>query len=90
MSINQAYINFLIFIFDFDPQIFNGMQIYDCIFGSNENLFLDLSKAFDHNISLRKICNRFGIRGKPHDLISSYLTDRYQYVKALNYPPGLI
>ena len=51
-------------------------------------LFLDLSKAFDtvyHILSiLRKIYNKFVIRGKPHDLISTYLTDRYQYAKDLN------
>ena len=37
----------------------------------------------DHNL-LRNIYNRFGIRGKPHVLMSSYLAHRYHYVKVFN------
>ena len=45
-------------------------------------LFLDLSKAFDtvdHHILLDKLYRNFGIRGKPLDLLTSYLKNRYQY-----------
>ena len=45
-------------------------------------IFIDFSKAFDtvnHTILLRKLDN-YGIRGNVHKLLSSYLSDRYQYV----------
>ena len=45
-------------------------------------LFLDLSKAFDtvdHDILLDKLYRNFEIRGKPLDLLTSYLKNRYQY-----------
>ena len=67
--------------------------IYDNLIKNIDNnlytccIFLDLSKAFDtvdHKILLSKLHSNFGIRGKPLDLIESYLNDRYQYVNVLN------
>ena len=49
-------------------------------------IFIDLSKAFDtidHATLLRKLYH-YGIRRNVQKLISSYLTNRYQYVKINN------
>ena len=49
-------------------------------------MFIDLSKVFDtidHKILLQKLYN-YGIRGNAHNLMLSYLTNRYQYVKIGN------
>ena len=45
-------------------------------------LFIDFSKAFDtikHDILLKKL-EHYGIRGPAIDLLTDYLSDRYQYV----------
>ena len=49
-------------------------------------IFIDFSKAFDtidHEILLNKLMN-YGVRGKTHSLISSYLSNRTQYVSILD------
>ncbi|KAF7664264.1 hypothetical protein LDENG_00182270 [Lucifuga dentata] len=46
-------------------------------------IFVDLKKAFDtidHELLLKKL-GRYGIRGVAHSWLSSYLKNRYQYVK---------
>ena len=50
-------------------------------------IFLNLSKAFDtvdHDILLEKLYHSFGIRGIPHELLRSYLTDRLQCTVVAN------
>ena len=62
----------------------------------NERLYtalimLDLKKAFDsvnHQIILKKL-DKYGVRGIPHRLINSYLTNRKQYVAMNNYHSSL-
>ena len=59
-------------------QIISGLNRNDVVFG----VFLDFSKAFDtvkHNILLDKLEN-YGIRGRPLDLLRSYLLNRKQSV----------
>ena len=44
--------------------------------------FIDLQKAFDtldHNVLLQKM-EKYGYRGPIHDMMKSYLSDRWQYV----------
>ncbi len=46
------------------------------------NIFLDLSKTFDtlnHKILLEKL-KYYGINGKAHHLMESYITNRNQFV----------
>ena len=46
------------------------------------NIFVDFAKAFDtvdHSILLRKL-DKYGVRGIPHKLFKSYLSDRSQLV----------
>lgn len=50
------------------------------------NIYLDLSKAFDtldHSILLTKL-KHYGINGIAHDLVRSYLTNRFQYIEFNN------
>ena len=50
-------------------------------------IFVDLQKAFDtvnHNILLNKL-NHYGIRGIANDWLSSYLSNRSQYVSILGF-----
>lgn len=62
-------------------------SIYESFIANFENklitsaIFLDIAKAFDsvnHQILLKKL-ECYGIRGLPHSLMQSYLSDRYQY-----------
>lgn len=49
-------------------------------------IFMDLTKAFDlvnHDILLKKL-EKYGIRGAPLSLITTYLRNRQQYVTVNN------
>ncbi len=55
-------------------------------------IFIDLSKAFDtldHKTLLEKL-DSYGIRGNTHRLLTSYLTDRFQYTSALGEKSSLL
>ena len=59
-------------------------NLYDNLDINNKcvGLFMDLSKAFDlvsHSLLGQKLCE-YGLRGKIHDWLLSYLTDRKQLV----------
>ena len=63
-------------------KIVSALDNGDCILG----VFLDFSKAFDtvdHSILLKKLY-KLGIRGIAHDWLSSYLTNRKQFVSFNN------
>ena len=54
-------------------------------------MFLDLSKAFDtvnHKILLDEI-GKYGIRGKMHELLTSYLQSRKQYTEYIRVKSSL-
>ena len=68
------------------------LDVYEKLLSNMDNnlsscaIFLDLSKAFDsasHNILLRKL-EKYGIRGYPLKLFTSYLSSRSQFVKLGN------
>jgi hypothetical protein len=64
----------------------------DLLLASNEQqvsalVLLDLSAAFDtidHHILLTRLNSTFGLSGSALSLLSSYLTDRFQYVTIAN------
>ena len=63
-------------------QVVNGLNNKKSVIG----VFLDFSKAFDtvkHDILIDKL-NHYGIRGKALEILSSYLTNRFQYVSIDN------
>ena len=66
-----------------------SVQHIDSLIKSKQHvlgIFIDLSKAFDtldHKTLIRKL-NNYGIRGNASKLISSYLSNRKQFVSVLN------
>ena len=55
-------------------------------------MFLDLSKAFDtvdYDILLDKLYRNFGIRGKPLDLLTSYLKKDINILMYVNLCPDI-
>ena len=64
-------------------RIYNDLVINTCQGKQSLLVLLDLSSAFDtvdHNILLQDL-HRCGLRGKAHQLMRSYLSDRYQRVQ---------
>ena len=56
------------------------------------NTYIDLSKAFDtldHSILLSKL-KYYNVTGCSYDLLSSYLTDRSQYVEFSGHKPDTL
>ena len=51
-------------------------------------IFVDLQKAFDHQILLTNL-NHYGIRGVSNDWFKSYLSNRNQYVSINGFDSGL-
>ncbi len=73
-------------------------SVYESFISNFENsqitcaIFLDIAKAFDsvnHDLLLKKLF-RYGIRGSPHRLIQSYLSDRVQYTLIDNHSSSLL
>ena len=62
--------------------VYRGLDRSDAVI----SVFMDFSKAFDcldHDILLKKLFN-VGVRGLPHQLFKSYLSNRVQYVSVNN------
>lgn len=69
-------------ILNFINRLYDNLDINNKCIG----LFMDLSKAFDlvdHKLLIEKL-NKYGIRGKVNDWISSYLSNRKQVVDINN------
>ena len=68
-----------------DALAFLNDRIVNAINNDNKiiTIFLDLAKAFDtvNHARLLKKLERYGIRGKANDLLTSYLSNRKQFVR---------
>ena len=72
----------------FLKRVYSGLN--DGKFGIG--LFLDLQKAFDmvnHKILMKKLFH-YGVRGCPHKLIESFLSERKQYVKINEFESNIL